>query len=122
MADNNATLTHLHAAFLSILPRIELHARIYFRGIRCSHRKDEAVQETLALSWKWFIRLVEKGKNPLTFPSVLASYAARSVKCGRRVCGQENGKDVLCYFAQQRHDFAVEQLPPSTCSSQEERY
>ena len=29
------SLTHLHAAFLTILPRIERHALIYFRGLRC---------------------------------------------------------------------------------------
>ena len=42
------SLSHLHAAFLAILPRIELHARVYFRGLKCPHRKADAVQETLA--------------------------------------------------------------------------
>jgi hypothetical protein len=120
--DTSAHLAHLHAAFLSILPRIELHACIYFRGIRCPQRKDDAVAETVAISWRWFVRLVERGKDPLSFPMALASYAARAVKCGRRLCGQEKGKDAMSGIAQQRHGFGVEPLPHSTASRHEERY
>jgi len=80
------------------------------------------VQETVALSWRYFVRLVERGKDPLAFPTVLAAYAARHVKCGRRLCGQEKGKDALSSLAQRRHGFAVEQLPTSTATSHEERY
>jgi hypothetical protein len=112
----------LHAAFLSMLPRIELQARVYFRGLRCPAHQAEAVQETVALCWRYFVRLVERGKDPLAFPTVLAAYAARHVKCGRRLCGQENGKDALSSLAQRRHGFAVEQLPPSTATSFDERY
>ncbi len=115
-------LSHLHAAFVSILPRIELHAHVYFRGIRCPQRKADAVQETLAISWRWFVRLVERGKDPLSFPVVLASYAARAVRCGRRLCGQEKGKDAMSGIAQQRHGFVVQALPHSTASTHEERY
>jgi hypothetical protein len=115
-------VSRLHAAFLSILPRIELHAHIYFRGIRCPQRKDDAVQETVAISWRWFVRLVEQGKDPLSFPMALASYAARAVKCGRRVCGQLKGKDALSPLAQQRHGFIVEPFPHSIASTHEERY
>jgi hypothetical protein len=122
MSGSSVQLAHLHAAFLSILPRIELHARVYFRGLRCPQRRDDAVQETVAISWRWFVRLVERGKDPLSFPVVLASYAARAVKCGRRVCGQERGKDVMSGIAQQRHCFHVEPLSHSTASRYEERY
>jgi hypothetical protein len=104
------------------VPRIELQARIYFRGLRCPAHQAEAVQETVALSWRYFVRLVERGKDPLAFPTVLAAYAARHVKCGRRLCGQENSRDVMSPLAQRRHGFAVEQLPASTSTSHEERY
>jgi hypothetical protein len=114
--------SRLHAAFLTILPRIELHARVYFQGIRCPQRKDDAVAETVAVSWRWFVRLVERGKDPLAFPVALASYAARAVKCGRRLCGQESGGDALSSLAQQRHRFRAEPLPHSTASRHEERY
>ena len=72
--------------------------------------------------WLWFVRLIEKGKDPLSFPMMLASYAARAVRCGRRLCGQEKGKDVMASLAQQRHGFGVEALPSSLLSSFEERY
>jgi hypothetical protein len=119
---HTSPLIHLHTAFFSILPRIELHAHVYFRDFRCPQRKADAIQETVAISWNWFVRLVERGKDPLSFPMMLATYAARAVKCGRRLCGQENGKDVLSSMAQQRHEFGVESLPCSTASSHEDRY
>jgi hypothetical protein len=106
-----APLDTLHAAFLSILPRIETHAAVVFRHVRCPHRLADCVQETVSLAWKWFVRLAAKGKDARAFPSALATYAARAVKSGRRVCGQEKGKDVLSPLAQTRHSFAVASLP-----------
>jgi hypothetical protein len=103
----------LHAAFLSILPRIELHGRVCFRGLKCPHRREDAIAEVVALAWKWFVGLVEQGKDPLAFPATLATFAARQVKRGRRLCGQEKGQDVLSPHAQQRHSFTVERLPSS---------
>jgi hypothetical protein len=46
----------LHARFLAILPRIEQHARIYFRHIRCPAQKEEVLAEVRGLVWKWFVR------------------------------------------------------------------
>ena len=54
----HATSLHvLHARFLSILPRIELHGCVCFRHLRCPHRREDAVQEMVALCWKWFVPL-----------------------------------------------------------------
>ncbi len=116
-----ASLLQLHAMFLSALPRIELHGRIAFRGLTCTHRKEEAVAEMIALSWVWFLRLVDRGKDPLTFVSRIADYAARHVRAGRRLNVTEGGNDVLSSVAQRRHDFLVGSLPP-TATSHEERY
>ena len=44
--------------------------------------------ETIALSWKWFVRLAERGKDVGQFVTVLAAFAARAVKSGRRPVGQ----------------------------------
>ena len=100
----------LHAAFLALLPRIERHARICFRHLGCPQGRDDAVAETVALSWAWYLRLVERGKDPADFVSTFAGYAARAVRRGRRVCGQEAGQEVLSPRAQARHDFAVLRL------------
>jgi len=112
----------LHATFLAILPRIEGHARIYFRHVRCPVQKEEVIQEVRALSWKWFVRLSHRGKEPSQFVSAVAVYAARAVNSGRRVCGVEKAKDVLSHVAQRRQGFTVESLPHSTSTSHEHLY
>ena len=94
-----------------LLPRIERHARITFRHLGCPQSRDDAVAEAVALAWRWYLRLVERGKDPAAFVSALAGYAARAVRRGRRVCGQEAGQEVLSPRAQARHGFAVLRLP-----------
>lgn len=118
---DTASLLQLHAAFLTVLPRIELHGRIAFRGLRCPHHKEEAVAEMIGLSWLWFVRLLERGKDPVAFASRIADFAARHVRAGRGLNGIESGRDVLSSVAQRRHDFRVGALP-STSTSHEERY
>jgi hypothetical protein len=101
----------LQAAFLAILPRIEKHAHFHFRDLRCRHRQDDAVAETVALAWKCFLRLTRRGKDASRFPVAFANYAARAAKNGRRLCGQEKTRDALSPLAQQRRGFAVLSLP-----------
>jgi hypothetical protein len=101
----------LRARFLSILPRIKTHARIYFRQVKCYHKKADCISETIALAWKWFVRLAERGKDACRFATALASYAAKAVKAGRRVCRQLKAKDALSERAQQKHGFVVGKLP-----------
>jgi DNA-directed RNA polymerase specialized sigma24 family protein len=106
----------LHAAFVVLLPRIERHARFCFRQLGCPQGRDDAVAETVPLAWQSYLRLVERGKDPADFASTFADYAARAVRRGRRVCGQEAGQEVLSPRAQALHGFAVRRLPsgPST--------
>lgn len=108
------SLTQQQAAFRSILPRIELHAVIYFRHTRCLSSRDEQVAETKALAWLWFQRLARRGRNATQFASALATFAARAVQSGRRLNGQEESGDVLSLRAQKQHGFRVEALPSST--------
>jgi hypothetical protein len=95
----------LQSRFLTIKPRIETHARIYFRGIRCFHEKADRIAETVALAWKWFKRMAKRGKDATQFPSVLATYAAKAVKSGRRIAGQLKTRDVMSERTQQRKGF-----------------
>jgi hypothetical protein len=97
-------------AFLGILPRLKLHGKVYFRDLKDPERREEAICEMLALAWSWFVRLAERGKDATQFASVLATYAARAVRAGRRLCGQEKTKDVLSPLAQQRRGFSVSTL------------
>jgi hypothetical protein len=109
----------LHAAFLEIMPRIETHALIYFRHLKCPGRRADAVQETLAVAWKWFLRITQKGKEVNEFVSTLASYAARHVRSGRGLCGQQPSQDALSPLAQARHGFATQPLPACDISTTE---
>jgi hypothetical protein len=112
----------LHASFLAILPRIERHGQVYFRHLACPDKREEALAEMRGLSWKWYVRLHQRGKDPARFVSAIATYAARAVRSGRRVCGHEKANDVLSPVAQRRHGFAVEPLPYSTSTSHDRLY
>ena len=101
----------LHSAFLSLLPHVERHARVYFRHLKCPHRKADAIAETVAIAWRWFLRLVERGRDAAQFVSTFAVLAARHVRSGRKLCGQEKSGDVMSAQAQQRHHFTVSHLP-----------
>jgi hypothetical protein len=104
------SLKALHADFLALLPRIEDRARFAFRHIVCPHQRDEAVADVVALAWSWYCRLAHKGRNAGAFISKLAVLAARQVKAGRSLGGQEKAQDVLSWRAQRRHGFTVGRL------------
>jgi len=101
----------LQANFEALLPRLQGYVRCFFRHLKCTDRKQEALAEATALCWRWYVRLIQKGKDPARFVSILANFAARAVHSGRRLCGQERAQDVLSPRAQQRHDFTTTSLP-----------
>lgn len=100
----------LHAAFLSIVPTVERVARHQLRSIMNRDDRDDAVANVVALAWKWFSRLADRGKDARRFPAVLAYFACRGVKCGRRVWGSESATDAMSLRARLRRGFAVQQL------------
>lgn len=112
----------LHAQFLQLLPRLEKHAAILFRHIECPAKKADKIAEVLGLAWKWLRRLHECGKDVSQFPMVFIYTVGRSVKCGRRLCGNEGARDVMNEQAQRRHSFTVERLPASTRQAHEALY
>jgi hypothetical protein len=109
-------LARLQATFLtSVLPRVLSHGRVYFRHLRSADLKEECVAEMVALTWRWHLRLAERGKDSTRFPTALATFAARAVRSGRRLAGMDRAKDVLSPQARQRHGFAVGKLPDYGC-------
>jgi hypothetical protein len=102
---------HLHEAFLQLMPWVERHGRVYFRHLRRHDDREEAIAEMVALAWRWFVRLANRGKDASKFPSALATFAARAVNAGRRLSGHEAPKDVLSWRARRRHGFGVQALP-----------
>jgi hypothetical protein len=104
----------LHRQFLTLLPRIELHGRVYFRHLRCEQTRQDAIAEIVALAWKWFLRLGRRGKAPNDFPSAIATFAARAVNNGRRLCGMDRPNDVLSPRARHDRRFTASPLPLSS--------
>jgi hypothetical protein len=107
----------LQGIFLTLLPRIERHARVHFRDVHCRDRREDLTQETIALAWRWFLRLIQRDKDPRRFPSIFASLAALAVRSGRRLCGQEKAKDALSSLAQQCHGFTLSSIPDGSTLS-----
>ena len=104
-------VARVQAGFLTILSAVERHARFAFRHLHSYHDREDAVAETVAVAWAWFVQLARRGRDAATFPSALASYASRHVKSGRRLCGAGHARDVMSPTARRRLGFSVEQLP-----------
>jgi hypothetical protein len=115
-------LAHLHAAFLAMVPRIQRHGEVYFRHVRCPHRRADCIAEMVAVCWKWYVRATDQGKDVNQFVSALATYAAQAVNSGRRLAGMAKSKDVMNPRNQRRRGFRVEPLPSSPRTSHESLY
>ena len=111
-------MTHLHSRFLAVLPRIQAHADYAFRFVRCVAKRSDWIAEAVALAWKWYAELEQRGRDASKFISAIAAFAVKAVKCGRRVAGMERSRDAMNHLAQRRHGFAVETLP-DVCSGQD---
>jgi hypothetical protein len=117
-----AHLASLHARFNTLLPKIELHGRIYFRHVRCPHRKAELLQDMRSLAWKWLLRLNEQDKDVSQFVTGFITLLARAVNSGRRITGLAKATDAMNPMTQKRHAFTVEALPTSFSTGQENLY
>ena len=110
-AVNPPSAARLHAGFLKLLPRIQSHARIQFRHVRCPGRRDDLVAEAVACAWRWYVRALGRDKDPADFPSAFAFKAASHARAGRRLCRADSAKDALSPVAQCRHGFVTQTLP-----------
>jgi len=78
-----------HAAFLEMLPRIINYARVAFRGLD-PDAKEDSLAEVIANCFVAYSRLVQLGKEDVVYPTVLALYAIRQFRDGRRVGTRAN--------------------------------
>lgn len=100
-----------HDRFLTLLPRLRGHARVYFRFVRCPQRKDDLTAEAIALAWSWYVKLVQRGMDPHAFKATLVHRALQQARAHRALCGQAGGKDALSPVAQRRHNFLAQAWP-----------
>jgi len=99
-----------HDSFEAMLPSIRDRLNFAFSGFTPPTR-EEAIAESLALALDAFIKLFTQGRADIAYPSVLAMYAARQFRAGRRVVGgQLSRKDVLSSDAQKHHGIVVKPL------------
>jgi len=48
---SSSALAYLQASFLAIvLPKVLSHGRVCFRGIKCPHRREDAIQDMIGLA------------------------------------------------------------------------
>jgi hypothetical protein len=92
--------------FLEMLPTIRRVASYAFRHLRRAVRED-LTADVVANAFAAFRRLVARGKAALAYPTVLAKFAIRQVRAGRRVGAKLNVGDVLSPYAQRRKGFTV---------------
>jgi hypothetical protein len=103
-----------HDQFLSsILPAVQVCARIRFRDLPQVER-EESLAEATAAAMISFVRLIDRGKNPVTFASSLARVAVLRVFAGRLSASADSSTDVLSRQARQSHGFQVESLDAPT--------
>jgi hypothetical protein len=108
----------IEAHFLAALPRIEKHAKTKFRGMT-PEALDDAIQKVRGLAWKYYLREVERGKNPDDYISVIADFSVRHVKGGRDVTGIERMQDVLSHRGQKQRGYKVQSFPEHDTSPDE---
>jgi hypothetical protein len=82
-------------SFVRYLAWMEKTARLAFRNLDAEKRAEE-VSNVIALAWKAWVRLGERGRadNPLLLKSVLY-YSIRQSKVGRTVCSAAKPRDPL---------------------------
>ncbi|MGO8683147.1 MAG: hypothetical protein ACLQUT_00980 [Thermoleophilia bacterium] len=98
-----------HPVFLQMLPTIRRCARHAFRNLPPEAR-EEAIADVIANSFVAFVRLVERDKIELAYPTVLARYGIAQHKCGRRVGTRLNVKDVSSDYCRVNKSVFVQRL------------
>ena len=98
-----------HKKFEAMIPAIVKYARFAFRHVRGQDRQD-LIQETIANAMVSFRRLVRRGRESVAHASVLAKYAIRQIKDGRRVGSKLNVREMLSKYAQRHKGFHVERI------------
>jgi hypothetical protein len=79
--------------FLGMLPAISEQANFAFRRLPVEAR-EELIQEVVAQAYSLFVRLCQRRKLALVFPTPLAQYAIKKVRAGRRLGSRSNMRDV----------------------------
>src|SRR5262249_29640782 len=108
--------------YLAVLPIVEGYAPLACRGLKCPHRRDDAMQELRGVTWQWLLRHAANDRDGTAFIRSLAYLAAQWVRSHRKITHSERAKDVLSPLATARHSFKVDSLPSSNRRCHEDRH
>jgi hypothetical protein len=92
-----------------MLPEIHKQANFAFRRLPVEAR-EELIQEVVAQAYSLFLRLCQRGKLALVFPTPLAQFAIRKVRAGRRIGSRGNIRDITSPRAGVTKGFTIERL------------
>ena len=95
-----------HPGFLRMLPTIRRIARFAFRHLS-PECKEECVDEVICNCCFAYRRLFRRKQVHQAFPSSLAWYAIRQVRCGRQTGTKLNVRDVLSRYCQMQKGVRV---------------
>lgn len=95
--------------FLSLVPTIQRHIGFAFRRVPPAFRKD-VLQEALVMTFVFYRRLVDQGKQKCIFATPLARFAVGHLRDGRRVGLSRSRRDALCPFVARRQGFLIEPI------------
>jgi hypothetical protein len=76
------------------LPVVEAHAYRTFRRLEF-HERQEAVQESVSVCWRMFVRLVGTGRDPVPLAVHVAWQAVKAVQAWQYFAGAVSSFDVL---------------------------
>jgi hypothetical protein len=97
------------ARFLEMLPSIRGVACFAFRRLRHAVR-EELIAEVVANAFCAFQGLVARGHAELAYASVLAWFAVRQIREGRRVGSKLNHNDLTSPYGQRQRNVSVQSL------------
>lgn len=95
--------------FVEMLPTL---LQVIRHCLRNQPRRDreELAAEALAAAYVMFVRLVQRGKQGLAFPTPLGTYGARQAIDGRQIATSTNVKDLTSRSCQRRKGVSVTSL------------
>ncbi len=103
------TAEHQRRFVTAMLPKVTRVARQTFSDLD-REAKEEAVAEVIATAFCMYVGLVERGKESLAYPSVLAAYSVRRVRVGRKAATPQNVRDISSLHCQLSNGITVDRL------------
>lgn len=105
-------LAEMQQGCLAELPRIQRVIRFRLRHIT-EERREDAIEEAIALSWKAYRTLFLKGRNVGPLVQKIAESSARRVRYGRGLTNMNPLRDVMSDTSRHRHDYSIGSIHPS---------